>query len=276
VDATPCLAAVAMLLDCLGHVLGGAVELLSDLAKGYNNYAYAVVGIYGHCFEYAGARVRKIFESKKMVATEEGPLASMLLWFGSVCVALATGSVAAMIAYKNPELSVGLEYPVATAMVTGAAIGHGVASVMFSVVEAANAIVFMSYVENPHALHGAHPTQYLALHHAWLAMGREDVKHDPSGHFDDALNAVERGVARPNPVAEAQDGGWHDGAEDSAARFSGSPDKRKGRHTESVDRPPTNSMARGGGGGEKSVEMASMGASRPTKLAGSGGPQGTL
>ena len=45
--------------------------------------------------------------------------------------------------------------------------------------------VFISYVENPHALHNDHPDEYKKLHKAWLEMGREEVCALSTSKWDD-------------------------------------------------------------------------------------------
>ena len=188
VDKTKHMQVLSCLLCCVVSCFGCAQRC----AEVFNFYAYVVVGIYGYGFVHAGGHVVAIFASKGLLLAEEGSLVAAVLNLGSAMVALSTAAAGALMAYRNPSLVAGVPYPITSAFVTCTVIGHGIASTMFSVVEAANATVFISYVENPHALHNDHPAEYAKLHHAWLAMGREEVKHDVAERLEEKT----RGRAR--------------------------------------------------------------------------------
>jgi len=165
-----------------------------------------VVGIYGYGFLHAGCHVVGIFASKGLLLLEEGTLVEMVLHLGAGTVALCTGAVGCFVAYAQPSLVQGVPLAMFTTFTTCAIVGHGVAGIMFGVIEAANATVFISYVENPHALHNDHPAEYKKLHKAWLEMGREEVKHDYAEQWEaTAEELAQEAEAEGLPPPEGED-----------------------------------------------------------------------
>lgn len=238
--------ALACMLRCLVCLL----RCIQKWAEIFNFYTYVVVGIYGYGFMHAGAHVVGIFASKGMLLAEEGSLIEMVLMLGTAVVALVSGATGALVAYNNPELVTGVPYPITSTMITCTIVGHGIAHTMFAVVSAANATVFISYIENPHALHNDHPKEYAKLHAAWIGMGRKEVEHDWAEKWEETDE--ERTAALLEEEEEER------GAASGAAGG-------KGRARSSVDRPP---------GTRASMDRPPAGSSNP--LASAGGPKGLL
>jgi len=173
------------LLACVVRCVVCCVRCIQKCLEIFNFYCYVVVGIYGYGYLHAGAHVLSIFASKGLLLAEEGTLVELVLLLGTGVVALVTGASGALTVHRNPELVEGIYYPVTTTMLCCTIIGHGIAQTMFGVLEAANATVFVCYVENPHALHNDHPKAYLKLHKAWLSMGKTEREHDVGEKYEE-------------------------------------------------------------------------------------------
>jgi hypothetical protein len=68
--------------------------------------------------------------------------------------------------------------------------------------------VFISYIENPHALHNDHPDAYKKLHKAWLEMGRTEVTHDYAEQWEattEELAQEAEDESLPPPEIEGQE-----------------------------------------------------------------------
>jgi len=164
----------------------------------FNFYAYVVVGIYGYGFLHAGYHVIEIFMSKGMLLVEEGTLVESVLMLGTAAVALSTGAIGALVVSQHKDAYAAVTgYPVSGAMTICTLVGYGIAHTIFGVVEAANATVFISYVENPHALHRDHPKAYAKLHKAWVDMGREERVHDYANKDLKAEDDEETDLSKP-------------------------------------------------------------------------------
>eukprot|EP00527_Entomoneis_sp_CCMP2396_P005832 CAMPEP_0198154448 /NCGR_PEP_ID=MMETSP1443-20131203/68592_1 /TAXON_ID=186043 /ORGANISM="Entomoneis sp., Strain CCMP2396" /LENGTH=586 /DNA_ID=CAMNT_0043821119 /DNA_START=83 /DNA_END=1843 /DNA_ORIENTATION=- len=159
-------------------IVGCLAELLEDLLRAFNQWAYIFVGLYGFSYIESGKRVMELFQARGFTAIITDNLVGYVLGFASTIVALATAFTAWLIEHSfskgkgeplmepfDPTVDVNdysyifgpLPMPGLWAAVIGFVIGLWVASVMMNVIKGAINTVIVCWADSPAVMEVQHP-----------------------------------------------------------------------------------------------------------------------
>ena len=161
------------ILDCIA-------DLLEELIRAFNQWAYIFVGLYGYSYVESGKRVMELFRARGFTAIITDNLVSYVLAFTTFLIALATAFTAWLLEYSlSPVESKGpikesdsfffgsLPHPGAWAAFIGFIIGLWVASVMTNVIKGAVNTLIVCWADSPNAMEAQHPDLTRELSSTW-------------------------------------------------------------------------------------------------------------
>ncbi len=166
---------------CFGSLWIAPMQVLNP--RYLFKYAFTYVGIYGYGLLPAGRKVKTLFAGEGATVAKNDLNVEYALLFVNLTVALCTCALSLMIIENgNSRLTAGLQpYARFLCGFMSFFLGLAISAVMTSVIDAANKLVFVLFLENPHVLEVTHNDEHNQLASAWKMIGLKERDVDEGG-----------------------------------------------------------------------------------------------